>query len=287
MIMSNKVIKIIGVGGGGVNVVNNMLSAGISGVDFVLYDKEEHSGKIREFFDDGTRLTFVIVGMGGDVGTYAAPVIASIAKDLGIITVAIATMPFRNEGEMRYGKAMEGVNELKNNVDALLVIDIEKMAADNVLLKDVFTKANKDITICVKDIVEVITTRDRYVSLDFADVKSFFKDGGITVLGTATANGPNRAVEAVQKAFSSPMMYKNDISSARRIFLNITAKNDENGLKLCELTDIMDFVNNAAKNASIRWGAGYDDLLEDAVRVTVFATDFLDDSIEKQNALLT
>ena len=301
------IIKIIGVGGGGGNAVNYMFRQGIHNVDFVVCNTDEqdlkkspvqvkvqigklgaggipevgrqaamdHLDKIRELLEDGTKMVFVTAGMGGGTGTGATPVIARIAKELGILTVAIVTIPFRHEGEKRFKQAIEGVNELKNHVDALLVINNDRLIEiyGELTLTDAFEKADNVLTMAAKGIAELIT-RTGKINLDFADVSTVMKGGGITVIGSATASGAERARQAVEAALTSPLLNDNDITGARRILLNITTGGGEYDLKTSELGEITDFVTRVAKNASMIWGTGNDEVLGDAVQVTVVATDF-------------
>jgi cell division protein FtsZ len=231
--------------------------------------------KIREVLETGTKMVFVTAGMGGGTGTGAAPVIARIAKELGILTVAIVTIPFRFEGPQRIKQAFEGVNELKDHVDSLLVIDNEKLREmyGNLKLSDCFSKADNVLTMAARGIAELITLPGQ-VNVDFADVQTIMTGGGITVMGSATASGANRAREAVEAALNSPLLNNNDITGARRILLNITSGTGENEVTMDELMEITDFVTRSAKNASMIWGTGNDESLGDAVSVTIVATDF-------------
>jgi cell division protein FtsZ len=222
-------------------------------------------------------MVFVTAGMGGGTGTGAAPVIARIARELGILTVAIVTIPFRFEGPQRIKQAFEGINELKDHVDSLLVIDNEKLREmyGNLKLSDCFSKADNVLTMAAKGIAELVTLPGQ-VNVDFADVQTIMTGGGITVMGSASASGENRARKAVESALNSPLLNNNDITGARRILLNITSGTGENEVTMDELMEITDFVTRSAKNASMIWGTGNDDALGDAVSVTVVATDFHD-----------
>jgi cell division protein FtsZ len=308
----SSIIKVVGVGGGGGNAVTYMYRQGIHNVNFVICNtdaqalekspvpvkiqlgrcKTEGLGagnkpevgreaaldsldEIREVLDTGTKMVFVTAGMGGGTGTGAAPVIARIAKELGILTVAIVTIPFRFEGTQRFKQALEGINELKEHVDSLLVINNEKLREmyGDLKIRDAFSKADNVLTMAAKGIAELITLPGD-VNVDFADVSTIMTCGGITVMGSATASGASRAREAVEAALNSPLLNNNDITGARRILLNITSGTGENEVTMDELMEITDYVTRSAKNASMIWGTGNDDSLGDAVCVTIVATDF-------------
>ncbi|MDR1156009.1 MAG: cell division protein FtsZ [Bacteroidales bacterium] len=308
----SSIIKVVGVGGGGGNAVSYMYRQGIHNVNFVICNTDAQAlakspvpvkiqlgkGKteglgagnkpevgreaaldsldeIREVLDTGTRMVFVTAGMGGGTGTGAAPVIARVARELGILTVAIVTIPFRFEGMQRFKQALEGINELKEHVDSLLVINNEKLREmyGDLKIRDAFSKADNVLTMAAKGIAELITLPGD-VNVDFADVSAIMTGGGITVMGSAAVSGANRAREAVEAALNSPLLNNNDITGARRILLNITSGTGDNEVTMDELTEITDYVTHSAKNASMIWGAGNDDSLGDAVCVTIVATDF-------------
>jgi len=305
----SSIIKVMGVGGGGGNAVTHMYEKGIHNVNFVICNTDAQAlekssvpvkirlGKkglgagnkpevgreaaldsldeIREILDNGTKMVFVTAGMGGGTGTGAAPVIARVAKELGILTVAIVTIPFRFEGPQRFDQAIEGLNELKEHVDSLLVINNEKLREmyGNLKLRDCFSKADDVLTMAAKGIAELITLPGE-VNVDFADVSTIMSGGGVTVMGSASATGENRAREAVEAALTSPLLNNSDITGARRILLNITSGTGENEVTMDELMEITGFVTRSAKNASMIWGTGNDESLGDKVSVTVVATDF-------------
>ena len=317
----SSIIKVVGVGGGGGNAVNYMYQQGIHNVNFVVCNTDaqdlekspvpvkislgklgaggdpevahkaaiEHLDKIREVLESGTKMVFLTAGMGGGTGTGATPVIARIAKEMGILTVAIVTIPFRHEGPKRFKQALEGINELKDHVDSLLVINNEKLFEmyGDLTITTAFSKADNVLTMAAKGIAELITLPG-IVNVDFADVSSIMTGGGITVMGSATASGANRAHDAVEAALNSPLLNNSDITGARRILLNITSGKGENELTMGELGEITDFVTRMARNASMIWGTGNDESLGDAVCVTVVATDFpnkdyLDPTLEIEN----
>ncbi len=308
----SSIIKVVGVGGGGGNAVTYMYQQGIHNVNFVICNTDAQAlekspvpvkiqlGKckteglgagnkpevgreaaldsldeIREVLDTGTKMVFVTAGMGGGTGTGAAPVIARIAKELGILTVAIVTIPFRFEGEQRFKQALDGINELKEHVDSLLIINNEKLREmyGNLKIRDAFSKADNVLTMAAKGIAELITLPGDVI-VDFADVSTIMSSGGITVMGSAVSSGSTRAREAVEAALNSPLLNNNDITGARRILLNITSGTGENEVTMDELIEITDYVTRSAKNASMIWGTGNDDNLGDAVCVTIVATDF-------------
>ena len=308
----SSIIKVVGVGGGGGNAVTYMYQQGIHNVNFVICNTDAQAlakspvpikiqlGKckteglgagnkpevgreaalnsldeIREVLDTGTKMVFVTAGMGGGTGTGATPVIAHIAKELGILTVAIVTIPFRYEGSHRFNQAIEGINELKNHVDALLVINNDKLREmyGDLTVRNAFSKADNVLTMAAKGIAEMITLPG-YVNVDFKDVNTIMAGGGITVMGSAAASGANRAREAVEAALNSPLLNDNSITGARRILLNITSGSGDNEITMDELGEITDFVTRSAKDASMIWGTGNDESLGDAVCVTIVATDF-------------
>ncbi len=308
----SSIIKVVGVGGGGGNAVTYMYQQGIHNVNFVICNTDAQAlekspvpvkiqlGKskteglgagnkpevgreaaldsldeIRDVLNTGTKMVFVTAGMGGGTGTGAAPVIAKIAKELGILTVAIVTIPFRFEGSQRFRQAIEGINELKDHVDSLLIINNEKLREmyGNLKIREAFSKADNVLTMAAKGIAELITLPGD-VNVDFADVSTIMSNGGITVMGSATSTGANRAREAVEAALNSPLLNNNDITGARRILLNITSGIGENEVTMDELIEITDYVTRSAKNASMIWGTGNDEALGDAVCVTIVATDF-------------
>jgi cell division protein FtsZ len=309
----SSIIKVVGVGGGGGNAVTYMYQQGIHNVNFVICNTDSQAlekspvpvkiqlGKglgagnkpevgreaaldsideIREVLDTGTKMVFVTAGMGGGTGTGAAPVVARVARELGILTVAIVTIPFRFEGTRRFEQAMEGVRELREHVDSLLIINNEKLREmyGDLTIRDAFSKADNVLTTAAKGIAELITLPG-YINVDFADVSTIMNNGGITVMGSASASGENRARKAVETALNSPLLNNSDITGARKILLNITSGSGNNEVTMDELFEITDYVTRSAKNASMIWGAGNDEKLGDAVCVTIVATDFAESCI--------
>jgi cell division protein FtsZ len=228
---------------------------------------------------NNTRMVFITAGMGGGTGTGAAPVIARAAKELGILTVAIVTIPFRNEGQRRINQAFEGIAEIEKYVDSLLVINNEKIREiyGDLRVSEAFSKADDVLSIAAKGIAEIITVHG-YINVDFADVETVMTDSGVSILGSATATGPNRAMEAVQEALNSPLLNDNNISGARNILINITSGTEE--ATIDEIGQITDYIQACAgDDADLIWGNGVDPNSGDSLSVTVIATGFETNSI--------
>lgn len=312
----SSIIKVIGIGGGGSNAVNHMWQQGIKDVDFVVCNTDaqalnnspvpvkiqiggaltegrgagnkpekgkqaaiENLDNINEVLSKNTKMVFLTAGMGGGTGTGAAPVIARAARELGILTVAIVTIPFKFEGQLRIHQAIEGINELRAYVDSLLVINNEKLREiyGDLKLSEAFSKADNVLSIAAKGIAEIITVHG-YINVDFADVETVMRDSGVAILGSGSASGEGRALKAIQEALSSPLLNNNDITGADSILLNITSGVDE--ISMDEVGEITDFVTKtAAKNALIIWGTGTDESLGDKITVTIIATGFETNSI--------
>ncbi|MGE0636425.1 MAG: cell division protein FtsZ [Bacteroidia bacterium] len=311
------IIKVIGVGGGGSNAVNHMFKQGIKGVDFVVCNTDQQAldrspvpkkivlganltegrgagsipevGKnaalenleeLKDILNSKTKMVFITAGMGGGTGTGAAPIIAKAAKDLGILTVGIVTIPFHFEGRKRKSQADYGLEELKQSVDTLLVISNEKLRDmyGNLKLGEAFAQADNILTIAAKGIAEIITVSG-YVNVDFEDVRTVMKDSGVAIMGSASASGPDRAVKAVQTALSSPLLNDNNIEGASNILLYINSGSEE--VTMDEVSEITDYIQNeAGLTAEIIWGNGYDEDLGDSITVTVIATGFKTKSVE-------
>ena len=314
---NSNIIKVIGVGGSGGNAVNHMFDKGINGVDFVICNTDHQAlqnspidNKIqlgatltqglgagnepsqgreaaRESYDDiaemlshNAKMVFVTAGLGGGTGTGAAPVIAQQAKDMGILTVGIVTLPFRFEGAKRKRNAIDGLKEMRKSVDALLVIDNEKIREiyGNCRSSQAFGYADDVLTLAAKGIAEIITVHG-IINVDFADVKTVMTNSGIALMGSASATGDNRATEAIDKAMHSPLLSNNDIRGAKNILLNIISSS-EHEATMDEVCGINDYVQEAAGfNADIIWGNTIDNSLGEALSVTVIATGFDDDSL--------
>lgn len=308
---TSSIIKVIGVGGGGSNAVNYMYEQGIKGVDFIVCNTDaqaldvspvplkvqlgstltegrgagaipevgrnsaiESIDEIRELLSTNTNMVFVTAGMGGGTGTGAAPVIAKVAKDMGILTVGIVTVPFMFEGKKRSNQAEFGVKEMRDAVDTLLIIRNDKLRElfGNLTLKQAFSHADEVLCTAAKGIAEVITLTGT-VNVDMNDVKTVMKDSGVAIMGSGRASGEGRARRAVQIALESPLLNDNDIFGANFILLNITHGSDE--LLMDEVSEITDFIQEqAGQNAEVIWGYGQDESLGDDVSVTVIATGF-------------
>ena len=296
--ITTPIIKVIGVGGGGGNAVEYMYRQGICDVDFVLCNTDsqilEHS-PIPTIIQLGKTLTegrgagnrpeigeaaAITAAMGGGTGTGAAPVIAKVAKDMGILTVGIVTIPSRFEGPKRLDQAREGVKRLKEHVDSLIIIDNEKIQRifGSQTLSSAFAKANDVLNIAAKGIAEIITLPG-YINVDFADVRTVMTDSGIAIMGAAKASGEDRAKRVIAEALNSPLLNKSDILGASDILLNITSGTDE--ITMDEMSEITNYViKEVGDNAAIIWGVGTDEALEDAISVTVIATGFPMEDVE-------
>lgn len=309
----NSIIKVIGVGGGGSNAVNHMFNKGIVGVDFIVCNTDrqaldispvpykiqlgaqltdgrgagmlpevgmaaanENIDEIRELLSKNTKMVFVTAGMGGGTGTGAAPVIAKVAKDLGILTVGIVTIPFNFEGKKRRLQAEEGLNKMRENVDTLLVINNERLRefGKDMSLTDAFSYADDILTVAAKGIAEVISVTG-VINVDFNDVNTVLKNSGHAIMGSASAEGENRALEAVTSALSSPLLMDNEIDGARYVLLNITYGSKE--VMMDEITEITDYIQEAAgATADVIWGHGLDSSLGEKISITLIAAGLKD-----------
>lgn len=312
----SSIIKVIGVGGGGGNAVNHMYRNGIKDVDFIVCNTDaqalanspvqvkiqlgasltegrgagnkpavgreaaiENLDDVVEALAGNTKMVFITAGMGGGTGTGAAPVIAKAAKELNILTVAIVTIPFRNEGQRRINQALEGIAELEKYTDSLLVINNEKIREiyGDLKVSEAFARADDILAVAAKGIAEIITVHG-YINVDFADVETVMTNSGVAIMGSATATGPDRAIQAVTMAHRSPLLNDNDIFGARNILLNITSGSQE--ITMDEIGQITDYIQGCAgDNADLIWGNGIDEKLGDSICVTVIATGFGTNSI--------
>jgi len=313
---SGSIIKVIGVGGGGGNAVNHMYYQGIRDVDFMVCNTDaqalinspvpykvqlgssltegrgagnkpetgrdsaiENIEDVKKVLQNNTKMVFITAGMGGGTGTGAAPVIAAAARELGILTVGIVTIPFRNEGRRRIKQAIEGIAAMESHVDSLLVINnerIREMYGDS-KISDAFAKADNILTTAAKGIAEIITVPG-YINVDFADVETVMRNSGVALMGTGVASGVNRALIAVEQALNSPLLNNNDIMGARNILLNITSGIEE--ITMDEIGEITDYVQEKAGNsADLIWGNGVDEAMDDKISVTIIATGFSTSSI--------
>jgi cell division protein FtsZ len=308
---ANSIIKVIGVGGGGSNAVNHMFLQGIVGVDFIVCNTDrqaldispvphkiqlgpnltegrgagmipemgmnaaiENIEEIREILSKNTKMVFVTAGMGGGTGTGAAPVIAQVAKDLGILTVGIVTVPFNFEGRKRRQQAEEGLDKMRQNVDTLLIINNERLRefGKNMSLSSAFSHADNVLTVAAKGIAEVISVTGT-INVDFNDVNTVLRNSGQAIMGSALAEGEDRAIVAVKEALTSPLLNDNDINGASYVLLNITYGDKE--VMMDEITEITDYIQDAAgATADVIWGHGYDATLGDKICITLIATGF-------------
>lgn len=308
---SSSIIKVIGIGGGGGNAVNHMYNQGIKGVDFVICNTDQQAldispvpikiqlgqsltegrgagaipeiGKsaaienieeIKDILGKNTKMVFITAGMGGGTGTGAAPVIAKVAKELGILTVGIVTVPFGFEGRKRKLQAEEGLEELRQCVDTLLIINNDRLREmfGNLSLGNAFSKADDVLATAAKGIAEVISVTGM-INVDFNDVSTVMKDSGVAIMGSSVGSGENRAIEAVKSALESPLLNDNDIAGAKYVLLNITYGNQE--ILMDEIGEITDYIQDeAGATADVIWGHGFDETLEDGICVTLIATGF-------------
>ena len=240
---------------------------------------EESVDLIESLMNDGTRMVFITAGMGGGTGTGAAPVIARIAKDLGILTVGIVTIPFVFEGSRKIVQALKGVEEISKNVDALLVINNERLRDiySDLTMLNAFAKADDTLTTAAKSIAEIITVHG-HVNLDFADVNTTLKDGGVAIMSSGMANGTDRINEAIKDALHSPLLNNNDVFSSKKILINLCF-GEENPLMMEEMNALHDFMSKFSKEIEVIWGAAVDESLKDEVKVTLLATGFSINSV--------
>jgi cell division protein FtsZ len=318
----SSIIKVIGVGGGGSNAVNYMYSLGIEGVDFVVCNTDQQAltlspvpnkiqlgphltsglgaganpeiGKqsceesledIEKILKTHTRMVFITAGMGGGTGTGGAPVVAKLCRDMGILTVGIVTTPFSYEGRRRMKQAQEGIERMRGHVDTVLVISNDKLREQfgNLPFTKAFAKADGILATAAKCITDVITSTGQ-VNVDFADVCTVMRNGGVAILGSATASGENRATEAVEQALNSPLLNDSDIRGAKWLLLNITSSTGEFEHTMDEADAIQAYVQRAAgENCDVILGMGHDPNLEDKIGVTVIATGFDYKEINEEN----
>ena len=302
------IIKVIGVGGGGGNAVNHMYKEGIHDVAFVVCNTDSkaleespvpvklqlgHEGlgagnrpakareateesleEVQNMLNDGTKMVFITAGMGGGTGTGAAPLIAKVAKEMDILTVGIVTIPFRWEGDKKIDQALDGVEEISKNVDALLVINNERLSEiySDLSLDDAFDRADDTLSVAAKSIAEIITMRGK-VNLDFNDVKTVLKDGGVAIMSTGYGEGENRVSTAIQNAQHSPLLNNNDIFKSKKVLLNISYSSDKK-LMMSEMDEVKEFMNRFNRDFETKFGIAIDDTLGDKVKITLLATGF-------------
>jgi cell division protein FtsZ len=304
-------IKVIGVGGGGGNAVNHMYKQGIRDVDFIICNTDaqalinspipvkiqlgpsltggrgagnkpelgkqaavENIDDVKNVLQQSTRMVFITAGMGGGTGTGAAPVIARLCREQGYLTVAIVTIPFRSEGKRRINQAIDGIKEIEQYVDSLLVINNERIREmyGDFPISQAFAKADDVLAIAARGIAEIITVHG-YINVDFADVETVMRNSGVAIMGRGLAEGQGRAVSAIEKALASPLLNNNNINGAKNILLNVTSGDYE--VTMDEIGEISDYIQKKAGfEADLIWGNGNDDTLGDQISVTLIATGF-------------
>ena len=308
------IIKVVGVGGGGCNAVRNMYLDKVGGVTYAVMNTDSQSlsrspvpykiqlgaglgaggnpeeGKreceesfedIRKLLSDGTKMVFVTAGMGGGTGTGAAPLVAGIAKEMGLLTVGVVTIPFYFEKKKKIIKALKGVDEMRKNVDALLIVNNERLCdiyADSELsVKEAFKRADNILMDAVKGIAELITLpSDGGIKSDFKDVETTMKNGGGAIMAMGRASGEHRVEKAILNALDSPLLYGNDIGKAKRILFNIYSS-EEHSIFVRELQEIDEFFDQLDPNIDVIWGTATDDSLGEDAKVTILATGLEDD----------
>lgn len=308
---TSSIIKVIGVGGGGCNAVSHMYEEGIAGVDFIICNTDaqamvnnpvprkiqlgvtltegrgagnmprmgeeaarENYEDIKKVLQDNTKMLFITAGMGGGTGTGAAPVIAGLARELGILTIAVVTVPSPAEGKKRFGQAMEGIKKLSDYVDSMLVVSNQRLHSifGDLPASQAFKRADNIVCTAVKGVAEIITLHGN-VNIDFADVFTVMHNSQVFIMGTGLATGDDRALKAVNQALESPLLDSNDIYGTKNILLNIISGKDE--ITIGEIGSIIQTLQErAGQEADIIWGNGYDDKLGDNVSVTILATGF-------------
>jgi len=305
------IIKVIGVGGGGGNAVNHMYREGIHDVNFVLCNTdskalsdspvpvrlqlgceglaagnrperareaaEESVPDILRMLDDGTKMVFITAGMGGGTGTGAAPVIAREAKSMGILTVGIVTIPFLFEGNRKIDQALDGVEEISKHVDALLVINNERLREiyPDLNVLSAFEKADNTLSIAARSIAEIITMHG-IINLDFRDVCTVLKDGGVAIMSTGFGEGENRVTKAIEDALHSPLLNNNDIFNSKKVLLSISfcAEHDGDSLMMEEMNEVHEFMSKFHDDVETKWGLSTDSSLDKKVKITILATGF-------------
>lgn len=309
---SSSIIKVIGVGGGGCNAVSHMCEEGITGVDYIICNTDsqaldsspvpvkiqlgvtltegrgagnqpemgaeaarENYDDLKNVLQDNTKMLFIAAGMGGGTGTGAAPVIASLARELEILTIAVVTIPSPAEGKKRFGQAMEGIKKLGSFVDSMLVISNQRLQNiyGDLPARQAFKMADNIVSTAVKGIAEIITVHGN-VNIDYTDVKTVMQNSKVFIMGTGYASGEGRAMEAVNLALESPLLDSNDIYGTKNILLNIISGKKE--IRIGEIGEIIETLQEkAGQEADIIWGNGYDEALGDEISVTILATGFV------------
>ena len=305
------IIKVVGVGGGGGNAVTHMFNEGIHDVTYVLCNTDnkaltdspvpnklqmgeglgagnkpekgrqaalESIEQIKQLFTDGTRMAFITAGMGGGTGTGAAPIVAQCAREMDILTVGIVTIPFRFEGHKKIDQALDGVEEMAKHVDALLVINNEllRQIYPELTVLNGFAKADDTLSIAAKSIAEIITMRG-IINLDFQDVNTVLKDGGVAIMSTGYGEGENRVTKAFQEALHSPLLNNNDIYNSKKVlfYISFSRNNENDQLTMEEMNEVNDFMAKFQQETlETKWGMGIDDSLGNKVKITLLASGF-------------
>lgn len=318
---SPSIIKVIGVGGGGGNAVNHMYREGIHDVTFVVCNTDnqaldespvpiklqlgreglgagnrperardaanESLEDVKNMLNDGCKMAFITAGMGGGTGTGAAPIIAKTAKDMGILTVGIVTIPFLFEGNKKIDQALDGVEEMSKHVDALLVINNERLrdVYSDLSVMNAFGKADDTLSVAAKSIAEIITIRGK-INLDFNDVKTVLKDGGVAIMSTGYGYGEGRVTQAITDALHSPLLNNNDIFNSKKVLFNISYSSNSD-LMMEEMNEVHEFMSRFGKDVETKWGLYIDDNLEDKVKFTILATGFGNKDVPGMNNKLS
>lgn len=317
------IIKVIGVGGGGGNAVNHMYQTGIHDVSFVVCNTdnqalsdspvqikvqlgseglgagnrpekarqaaEDSLEEIDRMLSDGTKMAFITAGMGGGTGTGAAPIIAREAKKKNILTVGIVTIPFQFEGNKKIDQALDGVEAISKNVDALLVVNNERLREiyPELTILDAFGRADDTLTIAARSIAEIITTHGK-INLDFNDVCTVLRNGGVAIMSTGEGSGENRVSNAIEDALNSPLLNNNDIFNAKKVLLSIYCSDkDEDTITMEEMNEIHDFMSKFGSDFEVKWGVTFDPSLDKKVKITILATGFGLDSVPYMEEFLS
>jgi cell division protein FtsZ len=310
---TSSIIKVAGIGGGGCNAVNHMYESGIRDVDYLVCNTDaqallhspvpikiqlgvtltegrgagnlpergeeaaiENYDDIKKVLEDNTKMLFITAGMGGGTGTGGAPVIARLARELGILTIAVVTIPSPAEGKKRYNQAFEGILKLSEYTDSMLIVSNQRLHAiyGDLPARQAFKLADDIVCTAVKGVAEIITLHGN-INVDFADVYTVMHDSKVFIMGTGYASGENRAMKAVKMALQSPLLDNNDIKGTKNILLNIISGTDE--ITIGEIGEIIEFLQReAGSEADIIWGNGYDESIEDKISVTILCTGFKD-----------
>ena len=310
---SNPIIKVVGVGGGGNNAINHMYAQNVEGVSFVVLNTdrqalqmspvpnrlligptttaglgagdqpqvalaaaEESADEIAALFEDNTKMVFITAGMGGGTGTGAAPVVARIAREKGILTIGIVTIPFLFEGQRKINKALQGASEMRKHVDALLIINNQRLIDiyKDLDLDNAFGKADETLTNAARSISEMITAKGR-INIDFRDVNTTLRDGGVAIISTGYGEGQNRVTKAIDDALNSPLLKDQDIYGSRRILVHVCYNPDsENKVLAAELNEVDNFMANFSQEVETITGMTHDQSLGDRVKITILAAGF-------------